>query len=891
MDNQGIFRKDYKVPPFWAKHVDLTFEFGDPDTLVRSKVVYERNRVEEDLVLNGATKAANMRLQMVKLNGNTLAQDLFKVDDFELAIPAKLLEHSNIVEIEVLISPGVNTTLEGLYKTGEILCTQCEAEGFRNMTYFIDRPDNLSIYTTKIIADKSRYPTLLGNGNKVDSGELTNGRHFVTWQDPWPKPSYLFAVVGGDFDSLTDSFVTRSGRTVKLGVYVEKGEGGKAEWAMGSLKRSFKWDEDRFDREYDLDTFNVVAVSDFNGGAMENKGLNIFDSSCVLVSNETATDAEFLNVESTIGHEYFHNWSGNRVTCKDWFQLTLKEGLTVYRDQLFTKDLHSAVCKRIQDVEIVRGEQFMEDASPMAHPIRPESYIAMDNFYSTTVYEKGAEVVGMINTIVGEAGFKKGLNLYFERHDGCAVACEDFVSAMADANPSSDLEQFMNTWYFQAGTPHVDIRASYDQTTRTYTLRTKQTCSPTPGQPVKKPFDIPFKMGLLGSVSQKPLPLKLKGMCGSTDDTTILLRIREAEQEFVFTDIGEKPVPSFLRDFSAPITVSCCDLTRSDLAFLASHDSNEYCRYEAVQELAKQIFVESAQNSGALDHEDVPLLVNCLKKTLHDTSLDKGVVAKCLYLPHYEKVAQFMDKVNPEEICRSGKSLKEKVVSTLYPFLLEVYKNTENSLPDETHGQAVARRALKNASLGLLTKVPEEENLKHACEIAHSQYQSAQNMTDRMGALHAVNNVDCEQRTEMLRDFRVKYEGDKLVLQKWMCLQAASSLCSLETLVAIENDSTVFDITNPNCCESLFEVYGSNFAIFNKSSGKGYEYLADKVIKLDKINPQVAAGVARKFLEWHKFELPWSSLAHAQLERIAREDLCPDVFEVVKLSLGSQSTP
>jgi len=869
---------DYQPHAFHAKTVELEFELGAMTELA-SKVVYERRREGEDLVLDVKTAPGSMTIKRVAVNGSDLAEDGYKLDAESMTIPAGILEESNTVEIDVSLEPEKNTALSGVYLSDGIICSQCEAEGFRNIMPFIDRPDNMSIYSVKIVADKAQFPYLLSNGNDTGRGDLEDGKHFVQWHDPWPKPSYLFAIVGGDFDVNEDKFTTCSGKEVDLRIFVNKGNGNQTEHAMKSIKKAFKWDEERFDREYDLNQFNIVAVASFNMGAMENKSLNIFNSRCVLAERNTATDADFSRIEGIIGHEYFHNYSGNRVTCRDWFSLTLKEGLTVFRDQEFTSDLNSRVAKRIADVSRLREFQLPEDASPMSHPIQPDSYVEINNFYTATVYDKGAEVIRMINTIVGVAGFKKGLNLYFDRHDGQAVTCIEFVKAMEDAN-DVDLSQFFATWYKQAGTPVLDVKTSYNEEAKTFTLEMKQSCPPTPGQPEKKPFDIPVAVGMIGSETGSPIPAKLS----ETDNgsNTVVLRLTEAEQTFTFYDVSEKPVPSLLREFSAPVTLKCEDITRKDLMFLAANDTDEFVRYNSVIDLAMQILQE-----GATSEEDLGYLVSSLRNILENKDLDKMVGALSLELPQEQAVADACaeGEANVDNIIEACNRMFARIASDLGPLLRETYDANVTPVDGETDGEASARRALKNACLLALARSPDTEIVR---ELALKQYNASDNMTDRFSAMWAIRNVDCEERKEILGKFFEMYKDDRLVLNKWLLAVSQSNVPScVDEIKAAMKLENAFDETNPNNCYSVFLGLARNFSVLHAKGGETYAFLADEIARIDKINPSVASRMVKKLTGWRKFSEPWSSSIKGQLERLVKEEeLSVDVVEVVTKSLN-----
>nr|XP_009589031.1 puromycin-sensitive aminopeptidase isoform X2 [Nicotiana tomentosiformis] len=880
-----IFLKDYKQPDYYFDTVDLKFSLGEESTFVVSKIAVSP-RVEGQsfpLVLNGQ----DLKLQSIKINGNPLKEEDFHLDSRHLTLKSPPSSKFTL-EIVTEIYPQKNTSLEGLYKSSGNFCTQCEAEGFRKITFYQDRPDIMAKYTCRIEADKNLYPVLLSNGNLIEQGDLEGGKHFTVWEDPFKKPCYLFALVAGQLESRDDTFTTRSGRNVSLRIWTPAQDLPKTAHAMYSLKAAMKWDEDVFGLEYDLDLFNIVAVPDFNMGAMENKSLNIFNSKLVLASPETATDADYAAILGVIGHEYFHNWTGNRVTCRDWFQLSLKEGLTVFRDQEFSSDMGSRTVKRIADVSKLRMYQYPQDSGPMAHPVRPHSYIKMDNFYTVTVYEKGAEVVRMYKTLLGSQGFRKGMDLYFKRHDGQAVTCEDFFAAMRDAN-NADFANFL-LWYSQAGTPVVKVTTNYNAESRTFSLKFSQEVPPTPGQSAKEPMFIPVAVGLLDS-SGKDMPLssvyhegKLESFASSGQNVhTTVLRITKKEEEFVFNDISEKPTPSILRGFSAPIRLES-DLTDSDLLFLLAHDSDEFNRWEAGQVLARKLMlslVADFQQNKALVLN--PQFVQGIKSILTDSSLDKEFIAKAITLPGVGEIMDMMTVADPDAVHAVRTFIRKQLASELKEDLLITTKNNRSSGAYEFDHNNMARRALKNIALAYLGSLEGPE----ITELLLNEYRNATNMTDQFSALVAIDQQPAI-REEILADFYNKWQDDFLVVNKWFALQAMSDVPgNVENVKKLLNH-TAFDLRNPNKVYSLIGGFCGSPVNFHCKDGSGYKFLGELVVQLDKINPQVASRMVSAFSRWKRYDETRQSLAKDQLEMIlSTEGLSENVFEIASKSLAA----
>jgi aminopeptidase N len=825
------------------------------------------------LVLDGQ----ELELIGLALDGEALGSNRYQVDDDRLVVhdvPAAFT-----LETAVRIRPEANTALEGLYVSNGVFCTQCEPEGFRKITYFPDRPDVTTRYRVRIEADQAAYPVLLANGNLIESGALEDRRHFALWEDPFPKPSYLFALVAGRLAKVDDRFTTRSGREVTLEIYTEPREIDKCAHAMASLKKAMRWDEDRFGLEYDLDRFMIVAVSDFNFGAMENKGLNIFNTKFVLARPETATDADYLGVESVIAHEYFHNWTGDRVTCRDWFQLSLKEGLTVFRDQEFTSDLHSRAVKRIADVRRLRATQFLEDAGPLAHPVRPDSYIEISNFYTTTVYEKGAELIRILHTLIGEAAFQRGMRIYFKRHDGQAVTCEDFVVAM-EAASGRDLTRFRR-WYAQAGTPRLTARGAHDPRARTYTLTVTQSTPPTPGQPDKQPLHIPLALGLLDPAGE-PLPLWLEGE-GAPAWTARVLELTEAEHRFTFTDVPAPPVASLLRGFSAPVILES-DLDDADRRFLMAHDPDPFVRWESGQSYALKLMVGLvAERRAARELRLDDGLADAFASILADPALDYAFVAQALMLPSETYVAEQMAEIDVDGIHEVREFLRTALGERLAGAWLESYRALQTNEPYRFEAAQVAKRTLKNLALAYLLAGGGEAG-RSSCL---AQFRAADNMTDVIAALGLLAESDLPERAAALADFYARWRDDALVVDKWFALQATAQRPDALEVVSALLQHEAFTLANPNRVRSLIGAFAqANPTGFHRADGAGYVLVADHVLLLDKRNPQVASRLAQAFGRWRRYDAKRQELMRAELERILRaEGLSRDVYEIASKSL------
>lgn len=877
-----IFLKDYKKPSYYFDKVDLNFSLGEDKTTVSSKiaVIPRVEGVSHPLVLDGS----DLKLLSIKIDGKELKRENFQLDARHLTVTSPPSVPFSL-EIVTEIHPQKNTSLEGLYKSSGNFCTQCEAEGFRKITFYQDRPDVMARYTCRIEADKSLYPVLLSNGNLIGQGDLEGGKHYALWEDPFKKPCYLFALVAGQLVSRDDTFVTRSGRSVSLRIWTPAQDLPKTAHAMYSLKAAMKWDEEVFGLEYDLDLFNIVAVPDFNMGAMENKSLNIFNSKLVLASPETATDADYAAILGVIGHEYFHNWTGNRVTCRDWFQLSLKEGLTVFRDQEFSSDMGSRTVKRIADVSKLRTYQFPQDAGPMAHPVRPHSYIKMDNFYTVTVYEKGAEVVRMYKTLLGGSGFRKGMDLYFKRHDGQAVTCEDFFAAMRDAN-DADLSGFLS-WYSQAGTPKVKVSSSYNPETRTYTLKFSQEVPATPGQPVKEPMFIPVAVGLLNS-SGKSIPISsiyhdevLKPMEPSS---TVVLHVKKKEEVFVFADIPEKPVPSLLRGYSAPVRMDT-DLIDEDLYFLLANDSDEFNRWESGQVLARKMMlnlVADFQKKRELIVDSK--FIDGLRSILCDSGLDKEFISKAITLPGEGEIMDMMEVADPDAVHTVRTFVRKQLAYHLKAEFLATVENNKSSEAYVFNHDDMARRALKNTALAYLASLGEPELM----DLALNEYKSATNMTEQFAALVAIAQIPGKMREEALSDFYDKWEHDFLVVNKWLALQAVSDIPGNVANVQKLLDHPAFDMRNPNKVYSLIGGFCASPVNFHAKDGSGYKFLGHVVQQLDKLNPQVASRMVSAFSRWKRYDQDRQALAKAQLELIVSANgLSENVYEIASKSLAA----
>ncbi|WP_029013860.1 aminopeptidase N [Niveispirillum irakense] len=874
---KAILLRDYAAPPFWIDKVDLTFDLREDETIVTSRLTLRRNAdvAAAPLVLDGQ----EMELISVALGGRGLTDRDYILTADTLTLTG--LPDDGQVTIVTRIHPEKNTALEGLYKSSGNFCTQCEAEGFRKITYFLDRPDVMARYSVRIEADKAAYPVLLSNGNLTGEGDLEGGRHWAQWDDPWPKPCYLFALVAGKLVSIEDHFTTASGRDVTLRIYVEPGNEDKCGHAMTSLINSMKWDEEAYGREYDLDIFNIVAVGDFNMGAMENKSLNIFNTKYILARPDTATDTDFLGIETVVAHEYFHNWTGNRVTCRDWFQLSLKEGLTVFRDQQFSADMNSAPVKRIQDVTRLRQVQFAEDAGPTAHPVRPESYIEINNFYTPTVYEKGAEVLRMYHTLLGPQGYRRGTDLYFDRHDGQAVTTDDFLAAMRDANPDKvvDWEQFRR-WYAQAGTPKVEGEGSYDASSHTYTLTLRQSLAPTPGQPEKLPMLIPVAMGLVGP-DGTDLPLRLSGEAAAQGTERVLI-LSQPEQSFTFVDVGASPVPSLFRGFSAPVKLSF-DYSDAHLAFLMGHDSDPFNRWEAGQTLAARLLLGMVADRAAGRDMVVPdSYIAAFGHVLDRVSEDPAFAALALTLPSENYLGQLMDIIDVDGIHAARDQVRAAIGQTHRDKLLATYSACLTNGPFSVTPDAIGRRSAKNAALAYLMAAGDAQGKA----LALAQYRDASGMTDVIAALALIADSDMPEREAALAAFADKWKDEALVMDKWFMIQAISSrpdtLDNVKALLAHPG----FTIRNPNKVYALVGSLTGNAPIFHAADGSGYEFLADRVIELNKLNPQVASRMAKAFARWRQYDAQRQAAAKVALERVAHTpDLSRDVYEIISRSL------
>ncbi len=848
---------DYRPPAFLVDTVRLDFDLVTHATTVRSRLALRRNPAaggREALRFDGAGQP----VRALALDGAALDARHWRLDGDSLVIDA--VPDACILEIETLIDPGANTELSGLYVSNDAFFTQCEAEGFRRITYFPDRPDVMARYTVTITADATACPVILSNGNPGPREALPDGRHRLTWTDPHPKPCYLFALVAGRLVAVRDRFTTRSGREVALAIWVRAGDQDRCAHAMRSLKAAMAWDEERFGLEYDLDVFNIAAVSDFNMGAMENKGLNIFNTRCVLADPETATDADYQGIESVIAHEYFHNWTGNRVTCRDWFQLSLKEGLTVYRDQEFSMDQGSRAVKRIADVRLLRAAQFREDAGPLAHPVQPDRYQAIDNFYTATVYNKGAEVIRMMATLIGEAAFRRGMDLYFARHDNQAVTIADFVAAMADAS-GIDLTRF-KLWYHQAGTPELTVSDEYDPATRRYVLTVTQRTPPTPGQPDKQPLVVPLAIGLLGADGSE-LPLRLAGEPAAQSGTRVLLA-QAADTRFVFEDLPGPPVPSLLRGFSAPVRLS--GLSAQRLRFLATHDSDPFVRWDAGQAYATNALLAMAQawRQGETPVPD-PGVIAAAAATLAEAEADPAFAAEALTLPSEAYLADQQDSVDPDALHAAREVVRSAIGEALHAQLRTVYERLEDPGPYQVDGAAIGRRALRNACLAYLVAGGQADGRR----LAMAQFDRGANMTDVLSALASLSNVACPERQRALAAFHARWRSDALVLDKWFAIQAASALPDTPEVVRRLAAHADFDLRNPNRVRALVWSFASGNPVrFHSASGAGYDFLAEIILALDPLNPQVAARLVTPLGQWQRMDTARQVKMRAALQRI-----------------------
>lgn len=863
------YRHDYRAPDYTITDIDLTFELDETTTRVTAvSQVKRQGDHQAELRLDGED------LTLVSLEVNGQAWTAWHEDAGSLVLSQ--LPDSFTLKIVNDIHPDRNSALEGLYKSGEALCTQCEAEGFRHITWYLDRPDVLARFTTTIIADGSRYPYLLSNGNRIDSGKDDQGRNWVKWQDPFPKPCYLFALVAGDFDVLRDSFTTRSGRNVALEIFVDRGNLDRADWAMTSLKNSMKWDEERFGLEYDLDIFMIVAVDFFNMGAMENKGLNVFNSKYVLAKAETATDKDYLGIEAVIGHEYFHNWTGNRVTCRDWFQLSLKEGLTVFRDQEFSSDLGSRAVNRIDNVRIMRGAQFAEDASPMAHPIRPDQVIEMNNFYTLTVYEKGSEVIRMLHTLLGEENFQKGMQLYFERHDGSAATCDDFVQAMEDAS-NIDLSQFRR-WYSQAGTPTLSVRDDYNPELEQYTLHVTQHTPPTAEQKEKLPLHIPLDIELYDGQG-KVIPLQRDG-----HPVHNVLNVTEEFQTFVFDNVYFQPVPSLLREFSAPVKL---DYKWSDaqLTFLMRHARNDFSRWDAAQSLLATYLRLNVARHQQGQHLSLPLHVaDAFRTVLLDADSDPALTALILSLPSENEIAELFEIIDPQAIALVREALVRTLARELADEFFAVYHANQQAEYHVDHAD-IGKRSLKNICLYYLAF----GDMDLANKLVQAQYQHANNMTDSLAALTAAVAAQLPCRDALLADYDERWHKDGLVMDKWFVLQATSpaqnALLNVRRLLSHRS----FSMGNPNRIRSLIGAFASgNPSAFHAEDGSGYRFLVEMLTDLNTRNPQVASRMIEPLIRLKRYDANRQALMRQALEQLQGLDkLSGDLYEKITKALNA----
>jgi aminopeptidase N len=871
-----ILLKDYRPPDWLVETVMLKVSLHPNQTTVRAMLALKPNAqtAAAPLVLDGD----GLSLVSLRIDGTVLPPDSYVATPDKLTIP-QVPNQPFTLEIETLVDPTANSQLSGLYRSSGTYCTQCEAEGFRRITYFPDRPDVMAVYTTRIEADKAEAPVLLANGNLIESGDMPGGRHFAVWNDPHPKPAYLFAMVGGNLGHVEDTFVTMSGREVVLRIYVEPGKESRCSYAMEALKRSMRWDETAFGREYDLDIFMIVAVSDFNMGAMENKGLNVFNDKYVLATPDTATDTDFAQIEAVIAHEYFHNWTGNRITCRDWFQLCLKEGLTVFRDQEFSSDMRSRPVKRISDVRNLRSTQFIEDAGPLAHPVRPELYKEINNFYTTTIYEKGAEVVRMVDCLIGPEKFRAGMDLYFQRHDGEAATVEQFIQCFADIS-GRDMTQLM-LWYSQAGTPEVTVATRYDAARKTCTLECRQSLAPTPNQPDKKPMVIPLVTGLVAK-DGRDLPLVLAN--GKAVERGVL-ELTEPSHTFEFTGIAERPVLSINRGFSAPIKL-VTDLDTGDLAFLAAHDNDAFNRWQALQTVSTRLLIDNvaALRAGKTPRGD-DKLIEAVTAILNDATLEPAFVALALVPPGEGDIAREIGKdIDPDAIFRARKTLRADIGDKLGPALTAVYDGLAIKGLYSPEAKDAGKRALRNVALDLLAATGKPDAIARAAK----QYDTADNMTDRMAALATLSLHEGPAREGALADFYKRFADNALVVDKWFSLQAMSPEPGTLGKVSELTAHPAFSFANPNRVRSLIGAFAqSNPTQFNRADGAGYNFVADVILSLDPKNPQLAARMATAFRTWRTLETGRRAKAEAALMQIkAAPNLSRDLSDIVERALA-----
>ncbi len=863
-----IALKDYRQPAYRISEVSLTFALDPAATRVTSIMKLVRSGQPEPLVLNGE----HVQLISVAMDGRVLKGSEYRVDAETLTIDQTPDQFT--LEVVTEISPAANTALEGLYVSKGIFCTQCEAEGFRRITYFLDRPDVLAVYTTRIEASKRDYPVLLSNGNLIESGDLAGGRHFAVWNDPFPKPCYLFALVAGDLGVLKESYVRGSGRPVDLRIYVEHGNEAKVTYAMDSLKRAMRWDEEKYGREYDLDIFMIVAVSAFNFGAMENKGLNIFNDKLLLASPETATDDDYARIESVVAHEYFHNWTGDRITCRDWFQLSLKEGLTVFRDQSFSADMRSAAVCRIQDVKALRMRQFVEDAGPLAHPVQPQSYITIDNFYTATVYEKGSEVIRMLKTLVGDEGYRKATDLYFDRHDGQAATVEDWVKCFEDAC-GRDLKQF-RLWYAQSGTPSIEAKGEYDPAKKTYALTLGQSLGPTPGQPTKKPMHIPVRLGFVGTDGAQALTLEGENAKGPDER---VLELTSAEQRFVFVDVAEEPLLSVGRGFSAP-AVFKVPSDRKALATLMGRDADAFNRWEAGQSLATDVLKQMASRQASTFDA---IYIDAIGKVLAHAEDDVAFTAQMLMPPLESELALAMTPPDPEAIHAARTALIRSIAAAHGARIDELYRKLDTKGAFAPDAASAGRRALRNVLLRFATAADDNP----AADLADGHYRAATNMTDMIAGLAALTRMNSHRREAAFAHFHDRFRADPLVLDKWMSLQAGSPLPDTANAVRALMKNPAFDMKNPNRVRALVGAFAGNHLRFHAADGQGYALVGETIRALDGINPQVASRMSAAFEAWRRYDDKRRALMRAELETtLKRSGISANLFEVATKMLG-----
>ena len=861
LESKRVYLKDYKKPNFTINSVNLTIEIGPKETIVTNQMQISRigRFTKVPLVLDGL----DQEFVSATLNGKELTNKQYTLTQKSLSIPG--VADSFSLTVVSKIYPQNNTALEGLYQAGDTFLTQCEAQGFRKITYYLDRPDVMSVFTTKIIADK-KYPVLLSNGDLIDAGELPNNKHYCTWSDKSKKPSYLFAAVIGDFKVKKDTFTTKSGKTVALEIYVPEVDLSKTETAMDALKVAMKWDEEVFDREYDLNTYMIVGTPKFNSGAMENKGLNIFNNELLLVNKDIATDSDYQSVYSVVGHEYFHNWTGNRVTLRDWFQLSLKEGLTVFREQEFISDLFSRPIKRIEDANFIKAVQFKEDAGKLAHSVRPDSYISIRNFYTATVYEKGAEVIRMIQTILGKEGFKKGMDLYFKRYDGQAVTCDDFVKAMEDAT-GVDLTQF-KLWYSQAGTPVLDVASHYDSAKQVYTLEIKQSCPPTPGQSKKHPFYIPIKLGLV--------------FPKTVETTEQLIHMKKASETFKFYDVKEEPIPSLLRDFSAPVKIYY-PYTNKQLLTLFEYDDNAFNCWESGQKYMEKLIINLSEDIKSTVNEE---FYRAIKQVLRNEKLDQEFIARSITLPRELIIHQQVKVIDPEAIHQARNHLRKLLGTRLKDDFLQIYNGLKHALGEHTYSPSKkdsAKRSLKNICLSYIYMGNEKLGIK----LAKEQLEKADNLTDRVAALAIIFNSNDDVLYKNTADsFYKQWENETLVVHKWLTLQAISE--RTDTLLKVQEltKHPAFDFSVPNCIYALIGSFTANYSKFHALDGSGYKFLKDIILRLDKSNSDLAASLAKVFANWKQFEPIRRGMMQHTLEEMKTVGLSEATGEIVHTILA-----